>query len=77
MSSSTYEKKTLFYNSYIYIYIYIYIYRERERERERQTDGQTDRDRERQRDRERELVGWLVGIYGISTFVCYFVPNPF
>ena len=21
--------------------------------------------------------GWLVGFYGISTFVCYLMPNPF
>ena len=23
------------------------------------------------------LVGWLVGIYGISTFIGYLMPNPF
>ena len=23
------------------------------------------------------LVGWLVGFYGISTFVGYLMPNPF
>ena len=23
------------------------------------------------------LVGWLVGFYGISTFVGYLTPNPF
>ena len=23
------------------------------------------------------LVGWLVGLYGISTFVGYLMPNPF
>ena len=23
------------------------------------------------------LVGWLVGIYGISTFLGYLIPNPF
>ena len=24
-----------------------------------------------------ELVGWLVGVYGIWTFVGYLMPNPF
>ena len=24
-----------------------------------------------------QLVGWLVGFYGISTFVGYLMPNPF
>ena len=23
------------------------------------------------------MIGWLVGFYGISTFVGYFMPNPF
>ena len=23
------------------------------------------------------MVGWLVGFYGISTFVGYLIPNPF
>ena len=23
------------------------------------------------------IVGWLVGFYGISTFVGYLIPNPF
>ena len=24
-----------------------------------------------------KLVGWLIGFYGISTFVGYLTPNPF
>ena len=26
--------------------------------------------------RKTDLVGWLVGFYGISTFVGYLMPNP-
>ena len=65
--------------------------RERERERERERDcekgmrGQFQKrvksDREgiyiREGSKSEELVGWLVGFYGISTFVCYLMLNPF
>ena len=27
--------------------------------------------------KEWKLFGWLVGFYGISTFVGYLIPNPF
>ena len=41
-------------------------------------------DREKWRERVRDIraggvssIGWLVGFYGISTFVGYFTPNPY
>ena len=36
----------------------------------------SERERREQRDKNR-LVGWLFGIYGISTFVGYLMSNPF
>ena len=55
-------------------YIYVYIYRERERERNR--DKVTAKERERTRERG-ERWYCLVCFYGISTIVCYLMPNPF
>ena len=35
------------------------------------------RERERESKKKKKKIGWMVGFYGISTFVGYLAQNPF
>ena len=49
----------------------------RERVNDIRADGATWWWWSNQSSRKKTLIGWLVGFYGISTFVGYLTPNPF